>query len=359
MSLDDSSTHSFIAAPGSPAQDTAAEPMTAPGGIVTITGIFDGYRNYQVLLTGFKSGLFDWLDAQPDGAERAQISQALGLRGQHVSGLLQAMQDVGLLEREGNRYRLAAGMRAVLCTSSPWCQAEAAARLAGSGHGWADLHRFMCDGWTHAAPPPVGSPQRHPFWGEVNGLLEHLAARPASAQALAAARTLVVFDASAGLCAAALARRWPQLETTVVVAPGQAATAAVHWQTLGLTRAQTVVEGDLLQAPLDAQFDCAIVFHALYPLRKSTDAALARLSALTAPGGEACLMHWFCLEACETAPGGLRDLDRAVLLDYHPMCGIERFGARLSQAGLVFSERLDIHGDYGTTKLHLARKPAA
>jgi len=354
MSLDDSSTYSFVAAPGSPAQDTAAEPMAAPGGIATITGIFDGYRNCQVLRCGFDSGLFDWLDAQAEGAERAQISQALGLRGQHLSGLLQAMQDLGLLEREGNRYRLAAGMRALLCTSSPHCQAEAAARLIEPGHGWADLHRFMQDGWTHAAPLPAGSPQRHPFWGEVSGLVEHLAARPASARALAAARTLVVFDASAGLCAAALARRWSQLEMSVVVAPGQVAAAATHWRERGLT----VVEGDLLHAPLDGPFDCAMVFHALYPLRKSTDAALAQLAALTAPGGTACLAHWFCLEACEPAPGGLRDLDRAVLLDYHPMCGIERFGARLEQAGLAFSERRDLHGDYGTTKLHFACKPA-
>jgi len=170
---------------------------------------------------------------------------------------------------------------------------------------------------------------------------------------------VVVFDASAGLCAAALARRWPQLEITAVIAPGQRSTAAAYWRESGRARPQTLVEGDLLQAPLDGVFDAAIVFHALYPLRKSTDAALARLSALTAPGGGAYLMHWFCLEACETAPGGLRDLDRAVLLDHHPMCGIERFGQRLEQAGLAFSERLDVYGDYGTSKLHIARKPAA
>jgi len=354
MSLDDSSIQPFVPASTHPVPESANPMLPAPAALAAIAGIFDGYRHYQVLLSGFKSGLFDWLDAQPGGAERAQISRALGLRGQHLSGLLQAMQDLGLIERDDTRYRLAAGMREVLCTHSAWCQAEAAARLARPGHGWADLHRFMLEGWSHAAPLPARWPQQHPFWGEVRGLVEHLSAR----QALAAARTVVVFDASAGLCAAALVQRWPQLEVTGVVAPGQASAAAAHWRELGLTRAQTIVEGDLLQAPLDGTFDAAIVFHALYPLRKSTDAALARLSALTAPGGTACLAHWFCLEACEPAPGGLRDLDRAVLLDYHPMCGIERFGGRLEQAGLAFSERRDLHGDYGTTKLHFACKPA-
>ncbi|QNN46277.1 hypothetical protein H9L17_14060 [Thermomonas brevis] len=334
--------------------------LTPPPAAAAITGVIDGYKHYQALRAGYRSGLFDWLQAQPDGVERSAIAEALDLRGAHLGAFLQSLQDLGLLEREGARYRLAADAAPVLCTDSAWCRAGALADLEDAGNGWSDLQRFLRQDWTQSALA-VTPPAHAPFLGEVRRLLDALAGRDASRQALARARTLLCFDGSGGLLAAAIGQRFPQLEITVVVPPAQFANAAVRLRDLAFLegRPHALHAGTPLEPPMGEPCDYAIVFHALYPVRKSTDAALAQVAERLASGGEVCLAHWFCLEACETAPGGLRDLDKAVLTDSHPLCGIERFGQRLEQAGLTFADRQDASGEYGNTKLHFARKPAA
>ncbi|MGB3393472.1 MAG: hypothetical protein WA956_05970 [Stenotrophomonas sp.] len=334
--------------------------LTPPPASAAVTRVIDGYKNFQVLRAGYRSGLFDWLQQQPDGAERAAIAEALDLRGAHLGAFLQSLQDLGLLQREGMRYSLAADMTAMLCTDGTWCRATALADLEDAGNGWSDLQRFLRQDWAQPVLP-VTAPEQAPFLGEVRRLLDALADREASRQALARARTLLCFDGSGGLLGAALGQRFPHLDISVVVPQQQFANAAVRLRELAFLegRRHVIHAGTPLEPPLDEPCDYAIVFHALYPVRKSTDAALAQLADRLAPGGEACLAHWFCLEACETAPGGLRDLDKAVLTDSHPLCGIERFGQRLQQAGLDFAGRQDATGEYGNTKLHFASKPAA
>lgn len=334
--------------------------LTPPAASVAITRVINGYKDYQALLAGYRSGLFDWLHAHPEGAERSAIADALDLRGAHLGAFLQALQDQGLLEREGSRYRLAAGTAPVLCTDSAWCRAGALAELEDTNNGWSDLRRFLREDWVQPALP-VTTPAQAPFLGEVRRLLDMLASREESRQALTQARTLLCFDGSGGLLGAAIGQRFPRLNITVVVPQAQFTNTAVRLRELAFLegRPHTIHAGTPLEPPAGEPFDYVIVFHALYPVRKSTDAALAQLAAHLAPGGEACLAHWFCLETCETAPGGLRDLDKAVLTDSHPLCGIERFGQRLEQAGLAFTDRHDASGEYGNTKLHFARKPAA
>lgn len=332
--------------------------LSPPPASAAITRIIDGYKGYQALRTGYRSGLFDWLQAQPGGAERSAIAEALDLRGAHLGALLQALQDHGLLEREGSRYWLAADAIPVLCTDSAWCRAGVLADLEDAGNGWNDLHAFMRNDWTQPALPAT-APEQAPFLGEVRQLVDALARHERSRATMAHARTLLCFDGSGGLLAAALGQRYPKLEITVVVPQPQFTNAATRLRAQGFLagNAHALHTGTPLQPPAGEPCDYAIVFHALYPVRKQTDDALAQVAARLAPGAELCLAHWFCLEACDTAPGGLRELDKAVLTDSHPLCGIERFGQRLEQAGLTAVERADTHGDYGTTKLHFACKP--
>lgn len=335
--------------------------LVAPVETAAVARVIDGYKNYQALRAGYRSGLFDWLQQQSEGVERSAIAESLNLRGAHLGAFLQSLQDLGLLEREGTRYRLATGMERVLCADSLWCQADTLADLEKANNGWADLQRFMAQDWTQKGDS-TAAPERAPFLGEVRRLIDCLGQRKDSSRTLMNAQSLVCFDGSGGLLGAALGQRFPHLDITIVVPEGQLADTAVRLRELGFlnTKKRSIVTGTLLEMPAAMPaFDYAIVFHGLYPVRKSTDTALAELSALLEPGAETCLAHWFCLEACETAPGGLRDLDKAVLTDSHPLCGIERFGQRLQQAGLDFTERLDASGEYGNTKLHFARKPAA
>ncbi|MCV2219060.1 class I SAM-dependent methyltransferase [Thauera sp. Sel9] len=327
-----------------------AHPAMPPTAI-TIRRIVDGFKSFQVLRAGFASGLFDWL-AQHGPAEKSTIAAATGLRGAHLGGFLQALEDLGLLARNEQRYALASGMKEVLCSSSPWCQAGTLDDLFAPANGWSGLARFLSDTWSPATallPPP---PARHPFLGEACRLAAHLAARRGDTPPV----RLLCFDGGDGLLTAALARHFPNAGITTVIAPAALERAHRTLAAFPIGDRCRVVPGSPLDPPA-GQFDQVVVFHALYPIRRAMSDALAILASLLAPGGELVLAHWFCLEACETAPGGLRDLDKAVLTDSHPLCHVEGFCARLEGAGLVGAERADLESDYGVTKLHFARSP--
>lgn len=322
-----------------------------PPAIAALRQLGDGFKAFQVLRAGYRSGLFDWLQ-QHGPAERPAIAAALDLRGAHLAGFLQALEDLGLLQRQDKGYALAPGMDAVLCASSPWCQADVLEGLLAPSCGWSALDRFLASGWT--APPAAALPPlRHPYLGEARRLAARLAARRAGAPV----GRVLCFDGGDGLFAAAACASFPEAEVNAVVPPQALARAQQIMAASGLAERCRVLPGTPLDAPPGEPVDLAVLFHALYPVRQSTHDALAAAAGRLAPGGELYCAHWFCLEACETAPGGLRDLDKAVLTDSHPMCHVETFCQRFEKFGLVDAGREDLVGEYGTTKLHFARRP--
>lgn len=329
--------------------------LKAPPALATVRSIVDGFKEFQVLLAGYGSGLFDWLEANGP-AEKAAIGAALNLRGAHLGAFLQALEDLGLLAREATAYALPVGMKEALTASSPWCQAATLEALLAPSNGWADLQAFMTEGWppkTWQAPQTLAL---HPFLAEAQKLAATLASRRSGGCSGATMKSLLCFDGGDGLLAAALCQRFPELRATVVVAPGAQQRAEKVLLECGVAERCQVLVGTPLDSVTNETFDKVVLFHSLYPVRKFMTDALAAAAARVAPGGELCCAHWFCLEACESAPGGLRDLDKAVLTDSHPLCGVEKFCQRLEDAGLVDAERADLAGDYGNTKLHFARR---
>ena len=337
---------------------TDLDALEAPPAVAAVRRIGDGFKAFQALRAAYGAGLFDWL--QRNGpAPKADISAALDLRGAHLGAFLQTLEDLGLLARQGLAYTLAPGMDAVLCASSPWCQARVMHGLTLPECGWSDLQLFLSETWKPAAstmPQPLAT---HPFLDEARGLAAHLATRSAWSGDPAAARTLLCFDGSGGLLAAALCQRHPGLRATVVVAPEAQRQAEEAIAACGVSSRCRIATRTPLDAPAGEAFDHVVLFHALYPVRKVTTDALRAAAGCLAPGGELSCAHWFCLEDCETAPGGLRDLDKAVLTDSHPLCHVEQFCQRLEGIGLVDAERADLAGNYGNTKLHFARRPGA
>lgn len=330
--------------------------LDAPPAVSAIRRIGDGFKHFQALRAGFHSGLFDWL-AQHGPAEKSVIAGALKLRGAHLGGYLQALEDLGLLARHDGAYALAPQMRPALVSDSPWCQAAALDGLLDPACGWSDLGGFLAEGWRATGAPVPPALTLHPFLGEARRLADHLVARWAGE---AEARELLCFDGSDGLLAAALCQRLPQLRATVVVMPEALARTETVLAACEVSPRCRLVAGTPLDPPpreVCKGFDQAILFHSLYPVRKNTLDALTAVAACLARGGELCVAHWFCLEACETAPGGLRDLDKAVLTDSHPLCHVEHFCQRLEEAGLTATERGELSGEYGNTKLHFGRRP--
>lgn len=331
--------------------------LQEPAAAAVVRRIVDGYKAHQVLRAGYDSGLFDWL-AKHGPTEKAAIGAALNLRGTHLGAFLQALEDLGLLVHHGAAFALAGGMAQVLCSTSPWCQAEWLQTLQSPNQGWADMGHFMNETWQQQVPQSWSSVALHPYLPEAQALSALLAQRPRPSCGGAATPSLLCFDGSDGLLAAALCQVDPTLQATVVVAADALAQAEALLTDCGVADRCHLLTG----TPLDAAMagpthDRVVLFHSLYPVRKNVSDALAVAAACVAPGGELCCVHWFCLEACESAPGGLRDLDKAVLTNSHPLCGVEKFPQRLQDVGLVDVQRQDLPGRYGNAKLYFAHRP--
>lgn len=319
--------------------------------IETVRQLNDGFKAFQVLHAGFRNGLFDWLENNGP-ADKATIATALNLRGAHLGGYLQALEDSGLLVQEEAAYSLAPGMNEVLCSSSPECQADVVEELLRPSGGWASLDRFLSSGWE---PQSTRAPatRRHPFAGEADRLVTHLAARYQDRHI----HSILCFDGGDGVFAAAACHHFPEATVTVVADADQLPSLQEMLSAENVSHRCEIIVGTALDLPPGEPVDLAVLFHALYPIRRSTDEALARIIARLAPDGELFSAHWFCLEACATAPGGLRDLDKAVLTDSHPMCQVETFCQRLENLGLIDADREELNGEYGATTLHFARNP--
>ncbi|WP_430790375.1 methyltransferase [Actinoplanes sp. G11-F43] len=81
-----------------------ANDVSRPAGIIRLANSF---CDAKALLTAVELGLFDTLSAGP--ADLGQIREKLGLDGRGLSDWLDLLVELGLLERDGDRYRNAAG----------------------------------------------------------------------------------------------------------------------------------------------------------------------------------------------------------------------------------------------------------
>lgn len=327
--------------------------LEAPPAVAVVRRIADGFKAFQILRAGYGSGLFDWLERNGP-AEKSAIAAALSLRGAHLGAFLQALEDLSLLARQDGRYILAPGARDALHSASLWYQAPALEELPSPSCSWSNLQDFLSEDWTPAAQSAPQTLTLYPLLGEARRLAAYITEQ----RDMRNVHTLLCFDGSDGLLAAALCQRLPDVHATIVALPDALQRTQQTIAACALSERCSILPGMPLDPPIADTFDYVVIFHSLYPVRKSVAGALATVATLVVPGGELCCAHWFCLEACETAPGGLRDLDKAVLTDSHPLCGIERFCQRLEEAGLIDAERDDLAGEFGNTKLHFARRPS-
>lgn len=207
--------------------------------------------------------------------------------------------------------------------------------------------------------PPVSVPSvvnPHPLLGEAHRLAAVLAARWREGEKTP--RLLLCFDAGDGLASAALCQAVPEINAAVVVTPAAVGRTEGLFDACGLARRCLVYAGNPLDPPVHETYDRVVLFHALYPVRKSMGEALAAAAARLAPGGELCSVHWFCQEACASVPDGPFDHVKAALTGGHPLCHVEQFCQRLEEVGLGETVRTELAGEYGATKLHFGRRPA-
>lgn len=327
-----------------------------PPQILALEKIADGYKTACLLRAGFATQLFDWLN-EHGSASKNDICSALQLRGAHLGFFLQALIDQGCLRQNGNLFKLAAGMENLLSSNALWSYRSQLESLMSADSRWTRLADFMTEGHSTSPRSPsdlcqqLDFPQQ-PLFAESRSILN----TPLVLDAVNKAKNILCVDGTDGLLAALISRLQPSVTITVVVAEEHKAIALQHLETLAAGGSWTLLLGNIFELPQSNSFDLLLLAHNLYPLRKTTAAALVTAGELTAAGGQLISAHWFCQEACETAPGALDDIDKAIITDSHPLCHVEHFCERLESAGFSHCVRDKLKGPYGLTELHFGRK---
>jgi SAM-dependent methyltransferase len=312
---------------------------------------FHGMAAARAVMAGEELGLYARLAKGP--ATAAELGGGAG-----VEHLLEALAGLGLLRRDGPRYRLARRAARWLDPASPTCIAD-----------FLRLNRVQWDWWTKLDEVVAGRrasfdlhqlPPEDPVWPLYARAMQALARIAApevagSVRVPRGAQVLLDVGGAHGLYAAEICARRRGLHAVVVDLPG-----AVREGRALLPPGAPVefLEGDALAVALpeaDAIYCGQLVRH-LAP--EQVAALFARFHRSLKPGGTVNVLETF-----SPGPGSDEPGDPLVALHYHLVSGIARFSAAdaerwLRVAGFRAIRRARIRRLPGSTLLS-ARRPAA
>lgn len=240
-------------------------------------------------------GLLGHLARTPATAPEA--ARALGLEPVPTRLLLEALAGARhVTQRRDGRYSLARRARRWLDPASPASVAGYLDHTADYWDWWADLERIVRDGGSFAIH---SVPEADPSWRRYivgqHELARLSADEVARAIELPAGSSLLLdLGGGHGTFAAALCRRYPGLDATVLDLPGSVAIGReLNGDRVGFR------EGDMLDPalPLGGPYDAVLLFDVIHHLSgEQTQALLARVRAALRPGGVLAVLDLFRTE---------------------------------------------------------------
>ncbi len=222
-----------------------------------------GYQPAAILLAAGHLGLFAGLGERARTA--ADLARERDLDARAVETVLLALAGLGVVDREGDGFRLAAAFAPYLLPDRP----ETLASILDHNHHllqrWAHLEEVVRTG------RPV--PRRERSAGELRAFICGMAdiSRAVSAEVaglvdLADRRRLLDVGGGPGTSSIALARRWPDLRCVVFDLPGPLAIAREQIAAAGLADRVSVREGDYFHDELGEGFDAMYVSNIVHSL---------------------------------------------------------------------------------------------
>ena len=236
---------------------------------------------------------FNWLGAHP--ADPATICRSLGLNERPVDVMLTLFTAVGLVQRDGEVFRLTQLAKEHLDPSSPWCIVPyfgsvkdrpvcrdiAEVLRTGKPANWASLRNEK--EWAKAMETPAFASQ---FTAAMDCRGVYLA--PALAQRLdcAAYHQLLDVAGGSGIYACAMVARHPQLRATVLEKTPVDRLARQALAERGFSQRVNVGTGDMFQDPFPEGCDIHLFSNVLHDWDgPQVEQLLAKSYDALAPGG--------------------------------------------------------------------------
>jgi SAM-dependent methyltransferase len=278
---------------------TAAErpPVVTPEPIFEIA---TGFMAAKHLFVANEVGLFEQLAGRPATLE--QLAERTGIATERVRILADAMCTLGLVEREGDRYR-----------NGP----VAAAFLTGAGP--VDLRPFLRF-WDHLSYPMWTKLEDAVRTGqgqgtmELSGQLQRIfsegveAIQAVPSRALPAAydfgphRRVLDLGGGTGSWLLALLERYPSLEGTLFDLPNAAAIARQRLAADAPGQRAEVVPGDFFNDPIPDGHDVVLIANVIHLLSPGRNRELLRRTRAHVPSGARLLLADFWTDPTHTEP---------------------------------------------------------
>lgn len=258
-----------------------------------------GYRESSLLIFGVKSGLFESLETGPLTAKEIAADRGLDERATGV--VLHALCSLEVLEKEGDRFTIAAGARPYLLAGGT------ETKVSIIGH-----HRSLLRKWTlldevlqTGEPAPRNETTEEEMRDFILGM-ENVSRSSSEEVAekidLSGCRRLLDLGGGPGTASLIFARANPDLDCVVFDLPGPVAIADEQIAKAGLEGRVSTMAGDFHTDPLGGGFDVVYIANILHMMGPEEASALVnRAASALAPGGRLLVKDFF-LDESRTSP---------------------------------------------------------
>jgi SAM-dependent methyltransferase len=324
-----------------PGQTEAQRELVSPDPIIRLAS---GFMAAKHLFAASELGLFEALADAPATIEGLAARTGLTRRAARISA--DAMLALGLLERDGDTYR----------------NGPAAATFL-SGAGLADVRPLLrCWGeisypaWNRLADALAKGPERELFELDekqtevLSAGIEAILAGPAAELPrvfdFSQSKRLLDVGGGTGSWSLAVARRYPQLEATVLELPLVAPVARKRIEASGLESRLGVVTGDAMAEELPTGYDVFLVANLVHYWSPEQNLELLRRVRRAAEPGSHLLLVDFWTDPTHTEPlqAALMAGEFAVHLRSGDVYSADEVRAWLGQSGWRFLEHTPLVG---------------
>jgi len=255
-----------------------------------LDAVFHSWR-MSVITTASRLELFSQLEDGSMDAERLALET--GCVPPLLKALLDACVAMGLLCREGDRYRNSHLSSAHLVKGRPLYVGHILEIQSRGAPRWGRLLHMVTTGESPEGPDELG--EQHPiFTRAMNDLgMHHEAAALAAAVDLSACRSLVDLGCGSGLYSISLCRRFPQLSATLVDREQVLPTTNEMVVSSGLADRIRVRAGDMETDPIGEGVDVVLLSDSFYYDAATARRLLRSVHAALHEGGTAIIRGYY------------------------------------------------------------------
>jgi len=268
-------------------------------------------RAQRALEAASGAGVFERLAKEPVAAER--LAEDLGLDPTAAEKVLIVLAAMGLVDRDGDAWRLTPKAEATLLPDAPCYQGNMLAHTADVWAFWSDLESALHGekgGWVFdpAGRPPVRSHRNFilgmhnvAMAGRAAELVERVDLSEIRTRSATGRRTLMDVGGGPGTYAAALCERYPDLTATVMDLPETIEIARGVIEKLGMSDRVRTVAGDWNEDEFGAGNDAVLLSSVLHGPTSAAEMKLEKARRSMKPGG-LLIIQDFVMNAEKTGP---------------------------------------------------------